>query len=305
VKAMLSAIVAIFCLLTLCIASQAAFFSGSPPACNATPPAQAVSAGYNTLTICNALTAIPGVMDANNTLNPWYLMYPTGSGYTMPASDISVSANGLTLATIPSQNVTGTYSIAIHGPFAPGTTFEGNTISGGFYIEVEMQLDPAYCSSGSNANQAFWLDLPQGVAGSAISTTFNEIDIAERINCTTFGTIHQWSANGSGTQSAICSNSSAQGGNNNTGFSPGSGFNKYGLLIIPSTSGGGTGTIKWYYNDILQVTVTYSSGSVPSPATTCSAGAYMPVDTQQWAIMFQPGTNSPSTFRNLHVWKAP
>ena len=292
-------IVALIVLLLVAHASTGALLSTQPPVCTVAAPSQASSAGLTILKYCNPLTSIPGVIDVNNTLNPWYLIYPTGFNYTMPPSDLSVSASGFRMASIPSQNNSGIYSVAYTGPanniaaVPQYTSYSGATVTGAFYLEVEMQLDPTYCSTGSNANPSVWTEDAHAQITSFTNFSFTEIDILEYINCVAFSNLHWWTVS-SGVFTDNCTNST----NKNLGYTEDANFHKYGVLVTSNA-------ITTYIDNAQKMqTTNIGVGTTPSPAGTCSTGAYSTIGTQPWVFIFQPGTGSPITVRNVHIWQA-
>ena len=78
--------------------------------------------------------------DLNNTLQPGFLFYPTSFGATLLASDITNDGTGLTITTGPDFSYASLSSAIINNA---ANKWSGNVVSGGFYIEVDMQFDPS------------------------------------------------------------------------------------------------------------------------------------------------------------------
>lgn len=283
-------IVAIIILLCAAVASLGALLPTQPPVCTATPPAQAVTLGYTKLVYCNALTSTVGVVDLNNTLNPWFLFYMTAFGVTIPAANVTANSMGLTISSVPSDDYGGLSSTA-NG----ASSYAGNTITGSFYVEGDALFDDTICKSSPNSWPALWLDYSPGLIGNGTTNEFTEIDIFEWMGCANFMTVHDWTG---GTQN--CQNTG-----NQVPLTPGTGWNTWGVSLKTSIDGGGTGTIQWYFNNTLELTQTYSPSGKPNPAGSCPVGAFATADTQPFTILMNAGTSDPVTFRNIHVWQKP
>ena len=111
------------------------------------------------------------------------------------------------------------------------------------------------------------------------------------------GAAHNWPGDGTGYN---CSNSNRQ-----SSFVPDANWHTYGLLLIPSTKNSGTGVIQWYYDNVLQISATYSSDGPPNPSTGCSNGAFMTADTQPFTWLLNAATGISVKYRNLHIWQHP
>lgn len=296
-------LLALAVLIFAAVASLGTLLPTQPPVCTATPPAQAISAGYTKLVYCSTLSTTVGVVDVNATLNPWFLFYTTAFGFTVPAGSISSDGTGTTVTGGPNNNYIGLPSVAISNgaSYTSGlSTYQGNTITGAFYAEVDMQYDSAVCLDAANSVPAFWLGSPTGLTTTP-NGEFDEFDIIEWVNCGGKGTVHWWNNTGGGNQTNICAN----GSNNTLSISPGSVWNTYGGLFTDSITGGGTGSFNWYFNNTNVNSLTYSPAGLPNPVNGCTTGAYAVGDTQQWAFMITGGTGDPVKFRNLHIWQKP
>lgn len=275
--------------------------TGGAPSCTASPSAAATAAGFTSLTLCNVLNSANAV-DTGNTLAPGFLFYNTVNAITNSAGDYTIVGGALTIGTVPSTPAPPSTVPTSGSTLEPG----GTTISNGFALTVDMKFDPTYNAGGtgaSNAWPAFWSQYPQDlVSGSGPSTGFVEIDVGEWYNATWENTVHQW-LNG---LTQTCQNANAS-----TAFSPGTGFNTYEVIVKPSQTNSGTGSITWYANGTLLTTVTYSGNGTPSSGS-CPAGAFQLADTQPLAIALGAGTTGASgaasaavSFKNLHVFQSP
>lgn len=282
-------------LLFIAAASLGVLLPTQPPVCTATPPAQAMAAGYTKLIYCNQMNTITGNIDLNNTANPWFLLYMSGFGTVTPPSAISLSGN--VIVSNPNENQTGPYSVYI-----TPSSYGGFTITGGFYIEIDAAYDPTVCEApGPNSWPGpVFLSYPNALTNHNYDgAQFTEFDIFEYINCAGVMTLHDWT--NINPQTHNCQNS-----NNSSSFvPPNSGFNTYGGIFIPAN--GATGSFEWFVNNLIQTgnTVTYSASAKPNPAGSCPVGAYSAADAQLWFFAIQGGTTSPVTFRNLHIWQKP
>lgn len=290
-------------LLWAALVSLGALLPTQPPVCTATPPAQAIAAGYTKLVYCNTLSTTVGVVDVNATLNPWFLFYTTAFGFTVPSGSISSDGTGLTIASIPNNNYLGLPTVAVSNgaQYTSGlSTYQGNTVTGAFYVEADLEFDPTVCVTSPQSVPAFWADGAIGLTA-APNGKFVEFDFVEWINCGGKGTSHEWNNTGGGGQSQLCTN----GSSNTLSISPGAGWNTYGGLFTDSVTGGGTGSFGWYFNNTLEITVTYSPSGLPNPVNGCPSGSYGSADTQQWTFLLLSGTGVPAKFRNFHVWQRP
>jgi hypothetical protein len=276
-----------------CLAqAQTVRFSGKLPACTATPPSQATAAGYHTLVMCNAMTDNSQV-DRNATTNPWFQWYATGFGYAMSSGVFSNDGTGMSISTSPG-NGGGPYTVDIN---SAGNIVSGNYVTGGYYAEITATFNPATCQQAPNSwPAAVWAASPASFIAGAGGSEFVEIDSFEWLNCQSVAAVHDWS--GSGVLN--CTNSDAV-----LTYTPDSNPHVYGMLFITTTSGGGTGTISHYIDNVLQNTLTYTTSGKPDPAGTCGNGAFSTADTQQWAFALQAGTGVPVKYSGFHVWQAP
>ena len=280
-------VVTIFAAVSLCsLAYGIIQFSKSFSACFAIAPRQARAVGYTRTAFCDALTDNSEV-DVNNTLRPQFLLYSSSQGVTTPASAISNHGTALQID-----------GGALTSVAARSSVIGGNTLVGGFYAEVDIKFNSSSCLHGSRVWPSFWLDYAPAQGPSASPVRYTELDVFEWLNCKALATIHDWPADGAPQN---CQNS-----NNDVSalFSPGNRWNRYGVLLIPS-SGTGLGTAKWYYNNTLVSTVTYSPMGLSDPSSGCPSGAFATSDTQPWAFVLDGGTKDSTMFRNLHLWQAP
>lgn len=274
-----------------------------PTSCAVAPPPQAVAAGYNTLALCNPLNNLSGI-DLGNSLANGFLFYSQANGVTNAANDYVTNGKYLTILSVP-KTAAPPVTVPINGnTLEPG----GTTISGGFYIEADVAFNAGYNAAGDgtlNSWPGFWLDFPADAVNETNGSTigYTELDIFEWYSAGMITTVHQWFAS----NNHACDNL-----NNSVTFSPGNGFHRYGLLLIPSSQNSGTGVLKWYIDNTLVTTVTYSGNGLPSSSNQCVAGAFQTADSQPFAILLQPGTtgaggagqSAAASFKNLHVWKS-
>ena len=287
-------LLALTVLLLVSVVSLGTLLPTQPPVCTATPPAQAVAAGYTKLVVCNTLqNGLAGVVDVNNTTNPWYLFYMTAFGVTVPSNYVTQGGSGIVLTSPSGAGASAIFSINV-----TPTGYNGNTITGGFYVEIDSQFNSAICETSPSLWPApLWMNYADGTTGHNFDgKEFVEFDIFEWLNCVArMGVIDWININ---PQTHICTNSNAT-----VSVSPGTGFNTYGGLFIPAN--GGTGSFSHYFNNTLENMVTFSASAVPNPAGTCPSGAFSSADTQPWMFSIQGGTINATTERNLHIWQAP
>jgi len=96
-------------------------------------------------------------------------------------------------------------------------------------------------------------------------------------------------------------------------------YHTYGVLWVTAANNGGTGYVKFYFDNTLYTTVQYSQNGAPNPSTcrnpvsgnvTCPNGTFYNIDSDKLFLLLSPANNNPNgnknaTFRNMHVWQLP
>lgn len=215
------------------------------------------------------------------------------------AVDISFGTCSMRLAGAPSSTNPGWLVSAIQN----GATWRGYVFTGDFYASVCLQFDPAL-GLGTDIYDPGMFSFPLSFLISA-ATTFAEIDYVDIANLTApngqpiyYTAVHDWKTS---TTSNINSNSQST--------TPNSNAHCYGTLWLTAANHGGTGTVKWYKDNTLMTTVTYTSGAPASPGATPSNpnGTFFDLEGQQQPLILETGggtTQWPTTFTDVEVWCA-
>ncbi len=285
----------------------------SIPPCTATAPAQATAVGFTNLTFCDTLSTQQSI-DINNTKVAgfkWYIQNYSEHSVFAPLSFLLNDGTGFWLA-----GQVGGKSTVLNTAVQVGTSqaYIGQVFSGGFYAEATRKLSP----TSTTGEPSFWFqDIKTLLNYSSPPDRYTEIDVFD------------WPA-GNGPDTSIfdwAPGEEATTGYGNTNNHPSMGsptysnYNTYGVLVVPSTQNAGTGYVKWYFNNTLVTTVTYSPTGVPNPSTctnpytgsvTCPSGTYSNLDTENAMMMF--GTDNGGaggaalmehTVKDVHVWQLP
>jgi hypothetical protein len=289
-----------------------------------TPPAQATSAGLTIPTLCDSFSTNVNV-DVNNTQAAGYDWYPAPVNVTRPITPSGNNLNDGTGIQLTGSGTNGTGSngqvIQTLGRSANTQKYVGPPTVGSFYAEVDMKYDPTTPAGQTGGNSpAFWLasnkksvdSTVEVPAGLPADFPYLELDIFEFFP-EGMGSPGQPRMNGlewlynSGTPVTSC-NMTATPSLATLGNPTFTNYNTYGMLFLASTDNGGTGSIKWYFNNNLIQSCTYSAAGTPSctptTASSCSTGAWMEMDTQPHSFII--GTGYPTwvnTVRNFHVWR--
>ena len=300
--------------------AQAKPMSGGAPspvvACTASPPSPASLVGITTLIMCDSFTDNTKV-DVNNTQAAGFDWYPASAGtfYAItPAANITTDGTGMQI--LGSGGTFGDNSsgktMQTLGRSASGPHYVGASVSGSYYAEIDMKFNPVTPVNQQAGNSpAFWDQeythyLAQSGYPVTPPSTYVELDIGEYVP-TGVGTgymnsqFHRWSWNG-GTPTLTCSNT-----NTNQPSLTYSNYNTYAIMVLTAADNGGTGLVKWYINNSLVNSCSYTqSGAVSCTGggtSSCGAGTLYELDTQSTVIML--GAGYPpwgETVRNFHVW---
>ena len=253
--------------------------------------------------------------DGNWPITPGQLIY--GSGMTGTVTVLPYGTNSTTgVGTTGTYALSGAASItAASGPFQ-GAAYVGNVFPFGGYKEATISFNPALApAAGGNSNwPSFWWNDIQGsmllnaVAKFSDPCSFNELDFFEDVPTASAGSpnpsfnSHYWinpiyggTAN---LTSANNSSSAAQMGTPNFATNQ----VQIGCLVIPTTKGGGTGTIMRFIDGIHQPAfdVTYSSSGSPEYSPT-TAGPY-PDEGGFGELILNGGTAWPLTIFDVNIW---
>lgn len=299
------------------LVSGAAFAKGgggTQPICTATAPAQAAAFGFNTVKYCETFATNQGI-DTNNTLNPgfnWYIQhYGAQPRNTIPPRFLLNDGTGTWLA-----GDTNSKSSVLFTAAQIGTTqnYVGTSFTGGFYAECDRKLNPAAITNGEPS--MWFASIPFMLSTNTSGNPpfpYIEVDVFDWNNSAAhLANVYEWDN----------STTTWWGNTNNATSLPGvvfTNYNTYGFLFVPSTQNGGTGLFKWYVNNVLTTTVTYTPGGAPSPSTcslqyagsqACPLGTYSPADTQVWLMMLGTdiggaggASQSNHTIRNCHIFQ--
>ena len=119
-----------------------------------------------------------------------------------------------------------------------------------------------------------------------------------------------------------------QGTVDSTANAPDTAYHKYGVLWMPAAQNAGSGYWKFYYDDTLYMTLSYSAGGAPSltttaatsvcyystsfaneawPGTHCTAsGMFSDADGDtEIALLGKGYVGFSNTYQYFHLWKAP
>lgn len=275
--------------------------------CGASQPTGAAAVGYNRVVLCDTFPSISEV-DVTDSLAPgfnWYIhnAWPNmtrqiWANFTAtPGSSITVSGNQLMIA---AQTFPIVPNLLSAGTSKNSKGYVGKMYGPAIYIDIAMSFDRTL----SQASEVTWPGLALLAAEGLLGLNqiqYMEGDIYEcqaptNGNCSSTGTLHNWlgnSANGN-----ISTPNNLAIGNVDTNA------HHYGFRILPSTLNAGVGSIDWYFDGALKLTVTYSptgpsSGAQPSNPN----GTFSSFDTQHYAIWLQAGQTIPVVFYSVTVWQ--
>lgn len=291
--------------------------------CTASPPSQASSVGLTNLVGCDTFADMRNI-DVYNTQQSGYHWYPGSAFNTRPLTppgNFSTDGTGIGIQSGGAPTANNGQVLQTAGRKSTSPNWVGTVYTGSFYVEIDMKFNPTLPSGQGGSNSpSFWLNSNTHNAHSCdcVSTDYPyiEVDIDETIGAGNgeggstgpFMGVHEWFYNNGNGGQTLC-------GTN--GYYPNptidaTTYNKAGFLFLASTDNGGTGLMKWYYNDVLQMTCTYSASGLPQcdrggiTGSGCAVGGWMEFDTQPHPFIigggYPPWTN---TVRNFHVWQKP
>lgn len=302
-----------------------------------TPPAAALSAGYDRLVFIDNFSSIKTI-DVGATNKPGYKWYATqwfGGGVT-PQQNISVDDSVLTLGgSAPGAAAIETAIASQNPPYYAGTVFDH-----GAYFEASMAFDPALGVNG-NSWPAFWALSIEHIYDSVYQPAeqwpgqvkgyahFPELDFMEACcggkhsyagQKLYYGTIHDWS--GVIHNNAWENNAWRNIQNGNNGFVVGpvdwNQFHTYGCLWVPA-SNGKPGYAQWFF-DNRPGPIIYWKGSIGNPplpgqGPPGSASVFTPstpdqaaptyaiIDQQHLAVVLDTDPNWPMRVAWVKVWQ--
>jgi hypothetical protein len=287
----------LLCCLTSFPASARILHGGAvaaPSTCGPDPtPAPAAARGYTCETFVDNFTSI-STIDAANTLAPGFKWYTNnawpGEASTMPQwqsflntlpDSYSIDANGLEFHVPQSENnriyISGGAMLLSCG-YAPGGGYVGQTFSNGWYADVQVTA-----ATVSGAEDISWYEPTEFYTSTVSGVIFDELD---NDGTTSHGTLWEWLADGSYTNTALYSH----------GFvTAWDGPNTYGMLVVPASQNGGNNLIGWYENDIYKASGSYAP----------SSGILVTVGTDHFCIILQSNYGLPETIRSVKVWQLP
>lgn len=215
-----------------------------------------------------------------------------------PSGDYSIDGNKQ-LVLAPASNTPYGFmpimlSTARYSASALGYT--GKTFKPPFYVEFiapSASTNGAGPLPGGEPNSIIWMAPVQFyTAGSGSSFNFAEIDLCEGPSgC---GFVHNWQGTGAdpaATDNYAFTSSTPWGGS----------ASRYGYLFLAG------GSEKFYIDDVLQATVSWSSGSGSTPAATPSnpTGVFTPTDIDDFVLQLGAGLNKNLTVQQIRVFQLP
>lgn len=278
-------------------------------------PAAAASAGMNRLVLYDDFTSLSAVdlTDSRATGFLWYTHNQWLNCHEVNwqvVTKTNVSAITISGSTVTINNTDATnYPIAsfFTGATTGGTTYVGQSFTGGWYAECNMSFDPSLSQGGFTSWPIFWSIASDFLTGASANGPFAELDFFEAFRGSgtitpLFSSFHDW-LDGTGT---------TDNSNTNNVWTPPGGTDftqkhKFGLLWVPMAKNSGTGLIQHFFDGVHQTAqdVSYSATSGSSPPATPSnpAGVFSIMDTQNHFISVGCGPNWPNLVDYIQVWQ--
>lgn len=288
--------------------------NGLPPACAATPPAQASALGLTVIHACDTLTSNQAV-DVTNTMNPgydWYISSPVISQNILPAANVSNTSTNLYITQAAAAPTQG---LITNGRKLTAPYYTGAVVTGSFYVELDFAFNPITPVSSPSEWPAWWASETLHNLNGVLDATkypFIELDFMECVpgsigtNCNTNQQIHIWKKSGSSTVNPCtsASGSALPGGTNRANF------NTYGMLHLNASDNGGTGLLKWYVNNQQMQSCSYTSTTMtcsgqlnPFSGTDCVGTELYQMETQAMLFIITAGQSWQVNAKNFHLWQ--
>jgi hypothetical protein len=291
--------------------SFARLHGGAAAPVTITPPTQAAAVGFNTLSFHDEFTSL-STIDLANTQAPgfnWYISQnwpnandPYWTSQT-PISPTCLSQSGsiLNCGGPTPAGTSGTQLSTACAQLSNPSAYNGNVFTNGFYAEASMAWNVP--SAAGVPCPAWWSFSLEPVINPTF-TNYYEIDFFEHFDNTAepqHFAVHQWFAPGSSTlNSNFVQNISSLGLTYTN-------QNIYGCRWVPMAQNGGVGKFDYYVNNTLisAASITYSTGSTPSPAfsPTNSTGLISGIDAQHQILYLGWGAVGTIALDYVRVWQ--
>jgi hypothetical protein len=241
----------------------------------------------------NAFPQWPGGSGTINSPNCATCIWNMSVALPTPPGDYSFSSGNIVISPVNSGNYGGMPIMlsTIRSQPASPTGYVGQTFK--YPLYVEFVVPSAGITGGNEPDAIIWM-IPTSflMAGVGNSYHFPEIDICEFAYGCSF--IHDWAGAGAGTAST-----DNQSGLPTASYSGSS--TRLGFLFQP-------GSQKYYQNDVLQGTMTWSAGGGVSPAATPNnpAGTFQAGDSMNFGLFMGAGRAADGkslTVQQIRVWQ--
>jgi hypothetical protein len=276
--------------------------------------------GYNRLTLATTFADTSSI-DINNTKAAgftWYINNAFNNIANGGGNAWSFFVNYR--STDPSSFTISNGALSIDWPgealntcvWISGSTINGQTFTGGFYIDMVLAIDPAH-APGTIGWPSFWL-APVELLNGSLTGNFTELDGIEAFpggsdslcdsKCAFIVTNHYWQGldhtNDNEDSVDLTSNILAASGT----WKPAE-FHHYSLLWVPTTLNGGTGFIANYIDGENVNLQRYFQNATPSAAFRPNnpAGAMFEMENMHFCLMIDAGQGFPVQVKSVTVWQ--
>jgi hypothetical protein len=293
-----------YCLLVILLSLSSGAFAACGPD-PAPPPAHALGYDCETFYVNNPWSLTTDI-DTNNTGAPGFKWY-TNQNWVMSSFDGSRPHWGTLGITYPSDLsiVSGNLLLAPHtvtgggpgfssgflmscGPTTSPPYYQGQTFAGGMYYEAFSSWANGDAGTGEQARPSVWTTSVSFMVNSK-SYPFDWYEMDSYDN--PFGrAFHVWTSTGG---SLVDSGASCTGC---PGSQPSSGHS-FGMLLVPSSLGGGTPRLDFYFDGVFQ-------GTSPPPGGSVQSVFDLVANDPQCLIIGAANVN-PATYDYVRVWQTP
>jgi hypothetical protein len=197
-----------------------------------------------------------------------------------------------------------------------GSRVNGSSFGGGFYLDIQMNFNPANENSSASVSwPAIWFLPNEYLSGSLTGSNWVEFDVFEAVGnsgdticankCWPIATVHDEGPSNANNQSSVDISSSLVSAFGKFDFAQ---MHHYQMLWVPQSKNGGAGVINWYVDGALMRTQSYSSSGAPNPSLspTNRTGALAEADSQHFCLMLDPGssaTKQPINVGLVQIWQ--